>query len=145
MHYEQDGFVDNLTTDFQQGSAGDFGERDDDAFNIALAFSPSDNLVLDFNYDKTKSSSVPQASQLTWASADVGRIVTDFVAFYPGCFDSSPLCAPINEAYAAAEDVASPDRVSGLNIPYAGEEDLEIDGYSFIATWDLSEHLTIKS
>jgi iron complex outermembrane receptor protein len=145
MHYEQDGYVKNDTTNFQQGRAGDFGERDDDAFNIALTWRATDNLVFDFNYDNTDSTTVPQASQLSWASSDAGRLVTDYVAFFPGCFDTSPLCAPINETYAAGEESASSKRVSRLNMPYAGEEDLEIDGYSLIATWELSDNFTIKS
>lgn len=145
MHYQQDGFVDNTTTNFQQGSAGDFGERNDDAYNIALTWSPTDALVLDFNYDNTDSSSVPQGSQLTWVDSDIARVVTDYAAFFPGCFDTSPLCAPINEAYAAAENVASADRVDSLNLPYAGEEQLNISGYSVIANWDLNDQLTIKS
>ncbi|MEM6583769.1 MAG: TonB-dependent receptor [Pseudomonadota bacterium] len=144
MHYEQDGFVDNLTTDPQQGSVGDFGERDEDAYNIALSWAPIDDLVFDFNYDNTQSASVPQGSQLTWASSDIARIVTD-ATFFPGCYDSDPLCAPINEAYAAAEAVASSDRVGRLNMPYAGKEDLDIDGYSLIASWDIYENLTLKS
>tara|TARA_R110002049_G_scaffold49267_3_gene141152 strand:- start:3252 stop:5612 length:2361 start_codon:yes stop_codon:yes gene_type:complete len=145
MHYQQDGFVDNTTTQFQQGSAGDFGERNDDAYNIALTWSPTDTLVLDFNYDHTDSTSVPQGSQLTWVDSDIARVVTDYAAFFPGCFDTSPLCAPIREAYAAAENSASSDRVGSLNMPYAGEEDLNISGYSLIANWELNDQLTIKS
>lgn len=145
MHYEQDGFVDNLTELPQQGSAGDFGERDEDAYNIALRWDATDTLALDFNYDNTRSTSVPQASQLTWASADAARLVTDYAAYFPGCFDSDPLCAPIREAYEAAEASADGNRLGKLDMPYAGEEDLEIDGYSLIATWEVSDSITLKS
>ena len=145
MHYQQDGYVDNLTTLPQQGQAGDFGERDEDAYNIALSWSPVDALQVDFNYDNTSATSVPQASQLTWASADVARLVTDYGAFFPGCFDTDPLCAPIRDAYAAAEAAADPDRVSRLDLPYAGEEDLDVDGYSLTVAWDLTDTLTLKS
>ena len=145
MHYEQDGYVKNDTSLFQQGRAGDFGERDDDAFNIALRWDANEAFSVDYNYDNTDSSTVPQASQLSWASTDVARLVIDFGVFYPGCFDNDPLCAPIRDAYENAEASASGDRVSRLNMPWAGEEDLEIEGHSLIMSWDVSDNLTIKS
>lgn len=146
MHNEQDGYVKNDTTLFQQGKAGDFGERNDDAFNIALRWDVSENFTVDYNYDRTDSTTVPQASQLSWASSDAARLVTDFGGFFfPGCYDNSPLCGPIKSAYEAAEASASSERVKRLNMPYAGEENTEVYGHALTLTWEISDQLTLKS
>lgn len=43
-----------------QRPKGDFGERDDDAFNIALRWEASENFSVDYNYDNTDSTTVPR-------------------------------------------------------------------------------------
>lgn len=66
----------------------------------------------------------------------------------PGFGGATPAQAQLGTylgVYGQAAAVADPDRVSALNMPYAGEQELAIEGHSVTLVWDLAENLTLKS
>lgn len=65
---------------------------------------------------------------------------------FGGASPAQALLGPMDGAYAAgAANVVANRRAHGISAPYQGLEELTISGHSFIATWDLSDDLQIKS
>lgn len=195
LYDTQGGWVDNETTNFQQGKADDFGERDNDAWHLALNWEATDTLSFDYSYDGTEGEGTPAAFQLTRAEAVpasvFGQNFDPSLNFGPGANDggiadsvllgtylafgnqpasrscsTDPACVAFantsNPAFGGASPAqaqlgtflgvygnaaaaADEDRKDALNIPYAGRENMDIEGHSLTATWELSDALTVKS
>ncbi|MBN7796504.1 TonB-dependent receptor [Parahaliea mediterranea] len=195
LYNTQGGWVDNETTNFQQGRADDFGEQDNDAYHIALNWAASDTFTVDYSFDKTDGTGTPAAFQLTRAEAVPASVFgANFdpnLSFGPGANDggiadsvllgtyaafgnapvssqcsTDPSCTAFantaNPAfggatpaqaqlgtflgvYGNAAAAADEDRKDALNLPYAGREQMDIEGHSVTATWDITDTLTVKS
>ncbi|NIB41735.1 TonB-dependent receptor [Pseudomaricurvus alkylphenolicus] len=67
MHYQQDGWIDNDTPNDlrinDNGDAGDFGERDESAWRLALRWEPNEKTLIDYAYDQSQMDNMPALFQ----------------------------------------------------------------------------------
>lgn len=143
MRNKSGGYVRNLTTDYQQGKAKDFGAIDQHAIYGALNWTSGD-VIVDYQFDWSDSRNMPAAFQITHANVNQARGFVDSV-FGAGFFDS-PGGAAIRQTYENAESLAnSKKRIKELNLPYAGREKGRISGHALTAEWNVNDALSVKS
>ncbi len=132
MHMEWDGWADN---DFP-GQESDLASEDNDSYRVALRLEPTDNLTLDYAYDKTDNQGVPVPFQVTEVKDSIFNGITD----QP--FPYEILGGQLFQEMAAL--VGDPDdRREDYNLDAVSTEELEVEGHTFTATLEL-DSVTLK-
>ncbi len=128
MHMEYDGWADN---DFP-GQEDDLASEDNDSYRIALRLEPTENLTLDYAYDKTDNEGVPTPFQITEVKDSIYNGFTDTP--FPYTF----LGGQLYQEMAAL--VGDPnDRRDDYNLDAVSTEELEVEGHTFIAELELDK------
>lgn len=111
---------------------GDLGSLNAEAYRLALRWSASDTLALDYSYEVTRRENNPELNQLS----HVRPIYADPNGqFYGG------------NLYEQAAANASSKRKSVLPMRASSDDSAtsDIDGHALIVEWDISQNLMIKS
>lgn len=132
MHMEWDGWADN---DFP-GQESDLAGEDNDSYRVALRLEPTDNLTLDYVYDKTDNEGVPTPFQVTEVKDSIfnGLTTTPFPYEILGGQLYQEMAALIGDP---------DDRREDFNLDAVSTEELEVEGHTFIAALEL-DNVTIK-
>ncbi|MCZ6830752.1 MAG: TonB-dependent receptor [Gammaproteobacteria bacterium] len=134
MHKQYDGWA----TNHGEGESN-LASEEVDAFRIALAWDISENLLLDYSYDNTRSDSVPPPLQITAVSAGG---TSDAIL---GTYDiSQAQFYPYNALQELAPQVEKHDRIEDFTLDNVGQEEVEIEGHNVTLTWDFAG-ITFKS
>lgn len=128
-HAAKDGDIRNL----QAGAITDLGEMDNNAYSVALRWTPSDFFTADYTYDKHDLSGTPPAFQL--------------VAVNPGLagFENASISTPsgpvkIPNPFNQAANVASSSMLSGFSVnPMRDTTDIE--GHALHLALETESHL----
>lgn len=135
MKKDYDGWATNINAD----APSDLGSDDTDAYRLAIHWDISDNITLDYAYDRTESESVPIPFQITHLGpgADANLIGTynlKTAQFFGGLNILDDM-----------RSVLSPnERVETFNLDGIGPEEVEIQGHSLTLSWDMGP-LEVKS
>ncbi len=140
---EYDGWADN---DFRGGPVEvngrnykreqDLGSEDNEAYRIALRLQPTDNLTLDYAYDRTDNTGVPTPFQVVKVKDSIYNGFTD--SPFPFTFLGGELYQQM------AATVGNPDdRREDYELDSVTEEWLEVDGHTFQINLDL-DTLSLK-
>ncbi len=132
MHMEWDGWADNNFP----GQESDLAGEDNDSYRIALRLQPTENLTLDYAYDKTDNEGVPTPFQVTEVKDSIYNGITNTP--FPYEFLGGQL---FQEMAALIGD--PDDRREDFNLDAVSTEELEVEGHTFIAALEL-DSLTIK-
>ncbi len=113
----------------------DLGETSATALRLAVNWTPTDRVSVDYAYDKSDRESNASTQQLTQVRETYSAAAGGFNPFYGGAY------------YDAAEAADSPDRQGKLFIAMSGgdESSSDIDGHSVTVEWDWSDRSTVKS
>ena len=124
--------VDGVSYQLEQ----DLGAEDNEAYRIALRLEPTDNLTLDYSYDKTDNTGVPAPFQIVEVKDSL------FNGFSTTPFPFEFLGGELFQQMAAT--VGDPqDRREDFELDGVTEEWLEVEGHTFEAAWDL-DTVTLK-
>lgn len=119
---EKDGWVQNSV------HGNDLGHTESDAYRIALRWTPSDNVTVDYAYDNSERTGNATADQL--------MVVRGTQAFIGGGI------------YQQAAAVASQERQSQVSKGLSSEDDSsysDVESHSLSIQWDLDNGMTFKS
>ncbi len=132
MHMEWDGWADN---DFP-GQESDLASEDNDSYRIALRLEPTDNLTIDYAYDKTDNEGVPVPFQVTEVKDSIynGITTTPFPYEFLGGQLYQEMAALVGDPDERRED---------YNLDAVSTEELEVEGHTFTATLEL-DSVTLK-
>ncbi len=131
-HMQWDGWADN---DFP-GQESDLASEDNDSYRVALRFEPTDNLTIDYAYDKTDNEGVPTPFQVTKVKDSI------FNGFSTTPFPYEFLGGQLFQEMAAT--VGDPDeRREDFNLDAVSTEILEVEGHTFTAALEL-DSVTLK-
>ncbi len=132
MHMEWDGWADNNFP----GQESDLASEDNDSYRIALRLEPTDNLTLDYAYDKTDNEGVPTPFQVTKVKDSIynGLTTTPFPYEFLGGQLYQEMAALVGDP---------DDRRDDYNLDAVSTEELEVEGHTFIAALEL-ENMTVK-
>lgn len=118
LHSEHDGFVRNTINDQR------IGDKDADAFRLALRFDFSESTTLDYSYANTKSEGLGNLAQITFVR--------------PGHVASG------GTAFAQAAAMADANRRGELTQAFAEPEKTEVESHGLTLTWS-GENAEFKS
>jgi iron complex outermembrane receptor protein len=139
---QTDGWADNHYDGLPQQPATrvetDLASEDNDSYRIALRWTPTENLSVDYSYDNTDNEGVQAPFQVVK--------VHDNIYNYDGSQTPFPytfLGGSLYQQMAAA--VGDPDkRQDDFNLDAIAGERLEVDGQSFTVAWEAMDELTLK-
>ncbi|MBK7521743.1 MAG: TonB-dependent receptor [Gammaproteobacteria bacterium] len=115
----------------------DLTSRDNEAYRIALRWTPTQSLSFDYSYDNTDNKGVPAAFQITEVKTSI------YNGFTSTPFDFRALGGSLYRQM--ANTVGNPkDRHTDFRIDSATEDWLEVEGHTFTAAWEAADNLTLK-
>jgi len=134
-----DGWATNISSDAET----DLGSDDTDAARLALRFTPTDDLTIDYSYDYSSSQSVAAPNQvgtvspeLFGADSTVGTTI-DLRA-------AEPFGIYVGNVYEQMAAEISNGRRDQFDLDGAGVESVRISGHNLTAAWD-TDNFTLKS
>jgi iron complex outermembrane recepter protein len=123
---EYDGWA---TNDWPEGES-DLGSEDNTAYRIALRLEPTDNLVVDYSFDRTDNRGVPTPFQITKVKDSIYNGFTDTP--FPYTFLGGELYQQM------AATVGDPKkRRDQYTLDAVSDEYLEVDGHNLTVSWEL--------
>ncbi|MEQ8800984.1 MAG: TonB-dependent receptor plug domain-containing protein, partial [Haliea sp.] len=123
---EYDGWA---TNDWPEGER-DLGSEDNQSYRLALRLEPTDNLIIDYTFDRTDNRGVPTPFQVTKVKDSIFNGFTDTP--FPYTF----LGGEIFQQMAAT--VGDPNkRREQFSLDGVSDEWLEVDGHNLTVSWEL--------
>ena len=111
-------------------SESDLGSEDNTAYRIALRLEPSENLVVDYSFDRTDNRGVPTPFQITKVKDSIYNGFTDTP------FPYTSLGGELFQQMAAT--VGDPTkRRENYTLEGVSDEYLEVDGHNLTVSWEL--------
>ncbi len=140
-HMETDGWADNnydgAPLPPSRRVEEDLASEDNDAWRLALRWTPRDDLTVDYSFDRTDNVGVPTPYQ----QVVVKNSVYDGFTTAPRNFQL--IGGSLYQQMAA--NVGDPkNRRKNFELDGQADETLEVDGHAFTAAWEATENLTLK-
>jgi len=141
MAMETDGWADNhydgAPVQPATKVADDLASQDNEAYRIALRWTPTESLTFDYSYDKTDNNGVAAPFQVTAVKTSL------YNGFTTTPFDFQALGGSLYQQM--ADTVGNPkERREDYRLDGITDEWLEVDGHTFTAAWEVANHLTLK-
>ncbi|MBK6288914.1 MAG: TonB-dependent receptor [Gammaproteobacteria bacterium] len=141
MAMETDGWAknhyDGLPVQPATKIADDLASEDNEAYRVALRWTPTEALTFDYSYDNTDNKGVPTPYQVTAVKT------TRYNGFTTTPFDYQALGGSMYRQM--ANTVGNPkNRHMDFNLDGVTEEWLKVEGHTFAAAWEVADDLTLK-
>jgi iron complex outermembrane receptor protein len=119
-------------------TGADFGDEDVNAGMLALRFKASDALTIDYSFDQTRVRQLAAATTLSFANLpqfDGGG----------NCISGCTLLGWTALGVDLSQNVAPEFTDSYVSDGQDHHQDMDVQGHSLVAQWDISDNLTLKS
>ena len=139
MHMEYDGWASNDYTGspFGISSESELASEENDSYRIAVRLDPSENLTIDYTYDKTENEGVPTPFQITKVKTSNNDGFTDDTKV-------NFMVQGGELAQSMAATIGDPDeRRENYTLDFVSTEILEVEGHTLQVEW-AQEDFTLK-
>ena len=140
MHMEYDGWASNDYTGnaFDLNSESELASEENDSYRIAVRLDPTENLTIDYAYDKTENEGVPAPFQITKVRDSLNNGFSNTPAPFVTLGGTNGLFEQMEAT------IGDPDeRRENYALDFVSPEILEVEGHTLQVEW-AQEDFTLK-